>query len=299
MLDYKITISKLLPICIFFIKNGFKMPELPEVETVCRALEKCLPGKTIVDVKVNNPQLRNLIDSDYLLKSCQNSKIISLRRRAKYIIVELSNDKALLLHLGMTGKFRVCSEDEEVKKHEHVLFELDTKESWRYEDPRRFGIVKAVTLPVSGGIPEDLEHFGPEPLEKDFTHNYLKKFAQNKTKPIKNLIMDNTCVVGVGNIYAAESLFRAGISPTKPAGKVSLAKLKLLVEKIKEVLHEAIKAGGTTISNFATPDGNEGYFFRELAVYGRHNEACLTCGTPISKLVMAGRSTFYCKKCQR
>ena len=275
------------------------MPELPEVETVCRALNNSLPGKTIVDVTVENPQLRNLIDSDYLKECCINTKIISLRRRAKYIIADLDNGKALLLHLGMTGKFRGCSETEAVKKHEHVLFQLDTNESWRYEDPRRFGILKAVTLPVEGGIPEDLEHFGTEPLEDDFTPQYLKKFAQNKTKPIKNPIMDNTCVVGVGNIYASESLFRAGISPLKPAGKISLKKLTVLVEKIQEVLEEAIKAGGTTISDFSTPDGNEGYFFRELAVYGRHNEGCLTCGSPISKVVMAGRSTFYCKKCQR
>lgn len=275
------------------------MPELPEVETVCRALQKSLPGKTIVNVTVRNPQLRNLIDAEYLEENCKNFQILSLRRRAKYIIAELSNDKALLLHLGMTGKFRVCSGEEEVKKHEHVLFQLDTGESWRYEDPRRFGIVKSVTLPVQGGIPEDLEHFGPEPLEGDFTGKYLKDFAKHKTKPIKNLIMDNTCVVGVGNIYASESLFRAKISPLKAAGKISLAKMTLLVEKIQEVLHEAIQAGGTTISDFSTPDGNEGYFFRELAVYGRAEEACLECGSIISKTVMAGRSTFYCKRCQR
>ena len=275
------------------------MPELPEVETVCRALQKSLSGKTIVDITVRNPKLRNLINPQYLEDNCKNHKILSLRRRAKYIIAELSNDKALLLHLGMTGKFRVCSQEEEVKKHEHVLFQLNTGESWRYEDPRRFGIVKAVTLPVQGGIPEDLEHFGPEPLEGDFTGKYLKDFAKNKTKPIKNLIMDNTCVVGVGNIYASESLFRAKLSPLKAAGKINLAKMTLLVEKIQEVLKEAIQAGGTTISDFSAPDGNEGYFFRELAVYGRADEGCLECGSIISKVVMAGRSSFFCKKCQR
>lgn len=275
------------------------MPELPEVETVCRALEKCLPNEQIVDVIVRNPQLRNRIDEQEIQEACENRTIINLRRRAKYIIAELDNCTALLLHLGMTGKFRVVDKTEAYKKHEHVCFELKSGKSWRYEDTRRFGIVKHVALPAPDATPDCLDHMGPEPLLKSFTGTYLKQFAKAKTKPIKNMIMDNNCVVGVGNIYASEALFRAAISPLKPAGKLSLANCKTLVAKIQEVLKEAIDAGGTTISDFTTPDGNEGYFFRELAVYGRNDEPCLTCGTHITKKTLAGRSTFFCTKCQK
>jgi formamidopyrimidine-DNA glycosylase len=275
------------------------MPELPEVETVCRALEKTLIGRTIKNVIVNNPQLRNKIDIDFFSSNCCERTILSLRRRAKYIIAELSGEKALLLHLGMTGKFRIVDQGTQVKKHEHVLFELDNKTSWRYEDARRFGVVKVVTLPVKGALPESLEHLGPEPLEELFTAKYLKAYCKNKTKPIKNLIMDNNCVVGVGNIYASEALFRAKISPLKPAGEMSSLKVSRLIDTIREVLTEAIEAGGTTISDFSAPDGSEGYFFRKLAVYGREHEPCLKCACEIRRKVLAGRSTFYCPKCQK
>ena len=275
------------------------MPELPEVETVCRALLKHLPGKVISEIIVRQPRLRNLLDEKELNSACKGHKILDLRRRAKYIIVDLDTDKALLLHLGMTGKFRVVKQEEAYLKHEHVIVNFSDGESLRYEDPRRFGIFRSVTVPVSGGNPECLESLGPEPLSENFDDKYLFQKSRKKTKPVKNFIMDNNIVVGVGNIYASEALFRSRISPIRKSGSLKKTEALLLCEKIKEVLAEAIKAGGTTISDFQTPDGSEGYFFRELAVYGREEEPCLTCTFPIRRVVQAGRSTFYCKNCQK
>ena len=275
------------------------MPELPEVETVCRALTKHLLNKVIDNVEVRQARLRNTVDEKELNSACKNRTVKNLRRRAKYIIVDLDSDKALLLHLGMTGKFRVVKQSEEFLKHEHVIVNFTDGESLRYEDPRRFGIFRSVTVPVQGGTPECLESLGPEPLSDDFDHSYLFKKSRKKTKPIKNFIMDNAVVVGVGNIYAAESLFRSGISPLRKSGSLKKKEAELLCQNIREVLKDAIQAGGTTISDFQTPDGSEGYFFRELAVYGREEEPCLTCTSPIKRIVQAGRSTFYCKSCQK
>ena len=275
------------------------MPELPEVETVCRSLSLHLPGRTIERVIVRAPQIRHTLDSDEFNGFCQGRKIVELRRRGKYIVAELEGSRALLLHLGMTGAYRVVESEAEIKKHEHVLFELDNGKSWRYEDARRFGILKCVQLPAPGMIPEDLFDLGPEPLGDEFTTKYLFKASRKRVKPLKNFIMDSKIVVGVGNIYAAEALFRSGLSPFRPAGKLKKKEAELLVNKIREVLSLAIEAGGTTISDFKTPDGSEGYFFRALEIYGREDEACIKCASPVKRSVQAGRSTFYCNKCQR
>ena len=275
------------------------MPELPEVETVCRSLSQHLPGHKIERVEVRATQLRHPLSSEEFNTFCQGRKILELRRRGKYIIDELEGSRALLLHLGMTGAYRVVEQDTEIKKHEHVIFELSGGLSWRYEDPRRFGILKCVELPAPGMIPESLFDLGPEPLGDEFTANYLFKISRKRVKPLKNFIMDSKIVVGVGNIYAAEVLFRSGLSPFRPAGKLKKKEALLLVEKIREVLNLAIEAGGTTIRDFKAPDGSEGYFFRALEIYGREDEACIKCSTPVKRSVQAGRSTFYCSKCQR
>jgi len=275
------------------------MPELPEVETVCRSLNRHLPGQTIKRIQLRHTQLRNRLNENDMQQFCEGRQIIELRRRGKYIIAELNGERALLMHLGMTGSFRIVSQDTPPAKHEHVLFELGNGDSWRYEDARRFGILKCVQLPVAGATPEALEDLGPEPLEDGFYENYLFEKSRKRTKPLKNFIMDSKIVVGVGNIYASEALFRAGLSPLREAGSLKRKESALLFQTIRGVLAEAIEAGGTTISDFKTPDGNEGYFFRELAVYGRDQEACLSCASPIVRTVQAGRSTFYCKKCQR
>lgn len=271
------------------------MPELPEVETVCKALEPSLLQRTLRNVIIRNGSLRHKVKeenfSDFL-----NLKLISLTRRAKYIIASFSENKHLLIHLGMTGKHRVCPKETDYKKHEHIVFELDNDMHWRYEDVRRFGFI----IPYQGQLEDSdlLKKLGPEPLTDDFTGEYLFQASRKKNKAIKTLIMDNPTVVGVGNIYASEALFLARIHPEKMASKLTKKQANTLVEAIKEILTAAIKAGGTTIVDFQTPDGTEGYFFRELQVYGRENEQCLSCTTTIKKIKQTGRSTFFCPKCQ-
>ncbi len=275
------------------------MPELPEVETVCRALSCHLLGRKIVDVEVRQAQLRQKIDPAELNATCKNRTILSLRRRAKYIIIELDSTNGLLLHLGMTGKFRFVDKSEAFRKHEHVAFNFSDNTSLRYEDHRRFGSICIVKIPKQGQEPIELCNLGPEPLTDYFSAKYLYNISRNKQKPIKNLLMENAIVVGVGNIYASEALFRAKILPTKIASKLSQGEVKKLVEEIKGILLQAINAGGTTFSDFISPDGQKGYFFNELAVYGRESQPCQICQRPIERLVQAGRSTFYCGICQK
>jgi formamidopyrimidine-DNA glycosylase len=291
----KITISKMLPNCNFF-ETGIKMPELPEVETVCQSLKKHLLGKVVSQVNVYNSSLRRKVDEVALNDACRNRPIKNLWRRAKYILVDLGDNNGLILHLGMTGKFRIVTSATSLKKHEHVSFELSNGESWRFEDPRRFGMIEPVQLTQ---LPKAILALGPEPLEENFTGKYLFDISRNKTKPIKNFIMDGGNVVGVGNIYASEALHRCGISPLRATEKLKKTEAESLVNEIQKVLTEAIAAGGTTINDFATPDGSEGYFFRELTVYGRENKPCFSCENPIIRIVQAGRSSFYCNKCQK
>ncbi len=274
------------------------MPELPEVETVCRALTCHLPGKKIVDVEVRQVQLRHKVDPVKLNKICQNRSITSLHRRAKYIIVELDSPNGLLLHLGMTGKFRLVEKSTPFRKHEHISLNFTDNSSLRYEDHRRFGSFIAIKLPKNREDPSELKNLGPEPLTDFFNGNYLYKIAKSKQKPIKNLIMDNATVVGVGNIYAAEALFRAKIHPARNSNSITKKEIDKLVSEIKNILLQAINAGGTTFSDFISPDGQKGYFFNELAVYGKESQPCQICQHPVSRLVQAGRSTFFCGNCQ-
>ena len=272
------------------------MPELPEVETVCKALEQSLLHQTLNKVTVRNGSLRHAVtENDF--KSFLGLKINSMFRRAKYIIASLGQDKHLLIHLGMTGKHRVVEQNLEFKKHEHLIFELDNNKQWRYEDVRRFGFI----VPYEGSLKDCplLSKLGPEPLTEQFTAEYLYAQSRNKSKAIKTLIMDNPIVVGVGNIYASEALFLAKIHPELPSKNLSKKQAEKLVLAIKEILTAAIKAGGTTIVDFQTPDGTEGYFFRELQVYGREKDACNICQTTIQKIKQTGRSTFFCPKCQK
>ena len=272
------------------------MPELPEVETVCNALRPSLINKRIKNVTVRNPKLRHRVEStdfDFIL----NKEITSFKRRAKYIIASFSDTDHILVHLGMTGKHRVCSPAIDYKKHEHIIFHLEDGLDWRYEDVRRFGFI----IPFKGKLAdcEMLTKLGPEPLTDKFDATYLYNSIKEKNKAIKTLIMDNPIVVGVGNIYASESLFIAGISPEKAGKKLTKRQCEKLVDAIKEILQKAIDAGGTTIVDFETPNGNEGYFFRELKVYGKENENCSVCNTVIKKIKQTGRSTFFCPKCQK
>ena len=291
------------------------MPELPEVETVCRALKPHLVGRRITDVRALTAKLRTPLSTPTLRAFCEGRKILDIRRRAKYIIVDLSaspfgNRKstsensaphALLLHLGMTGFCRIRPTAEPLEKHTRVTFTLDNGQQWRFLDPRKFGSVECCELRTPGGDPAELDQHGVEPLETGFTTEFLWQKSRGRNTPAKCLLMDQATVVGIGNIYASEACFRAGIRPQRPAGKLTRAECAKLVKESRAVLRAAIKCGGTTISDFSSVDGTEGHFDTKLNVYGRTDQPCPRCGDAhhIQKLTLGGRSSFYCAKCQR
>ncbi|MBN2450094.1 MAG: bifunctional DNA-formamidopyrimidine glycosylase/DNA-(apurinic or apyrimidinic site) lyase [Lentisphaeria bacterium] len=277
------------------------MPELPEVETVRRSLEPRLLGAVIRDVSASVDNLRLPVNVDTLRRFCCGRRICALRRRAKFLVVVFDNGAGLILHLGMTGAFRIVPESTPYTVHERVAWTLSGGRSWRFADVRRFGSVRPTHFPDAGGDPPELAHLGIEPLAPAFDGAHLYRLSRGRRRPIKNLIMDQTMVVGVGNIYASEALFRAGIHPARPAGRVGRASASRLATAIREVLEEAIAAGGTTLRDFRDPDGSEGMFQVHLAVYGRQAGDCPRCGMAagIRRVVMAGRSSFYCRGCQR
>ncbi len=274
------------------------MPELPEVETVKRALDKRLPGHEFVKIDTYVPALRFPLGSlgDHALL---HRKIMAVRRRARYLIVEMEGCRALLLHLGMTGTLRIVPAVAPRLKHEHVVLLLENGDTLRFEDPRRFGFILPCVLSAPGVDPKELAALGPEPLSDDFSAEYLYQAFKGRKTRVKTALMDNSIVVGVGNIYANESLFLSGINPLTPAGKVPLSQCELLVDNVKATLRRAIDAGGTTISDFKGVDGSEGKFVLQLNVYGKSGEPCPKCGTEIARVAIGGRSSFYCSRCQK
>lgn len=277
------------------------MPELPEVETVARALRPHLLGRRIAGVDVLTVKLRKpLAPFKQKLAEVLDKEIIRISRRAKYIVVEFAGMWVMLLHLGMSGSLKIVPGDLPAEKHERIIWFLDDGRSLRFHDPRKFGLVDILPLQIPGSLPECFNNLPPEPLGEQFSCNYLHSLSQGRRRPIKSLLMDNQFVVGIGNIYASESLFRAGIDPFTPAGRITLSRYQKLVQAIREVLREAIAAGGTTISDFSGVDGSEGKFARHLNVYGRAGKPCLICAEEvIVKKMMGGRSTYYCPYCQK
>ena len=276
------------------------MPELPEVETVCRGLRPHLIGHVIQSLDVRTPRLRWPLDREELRRTCVRAKVLDIRRRGKYLIVELSDLRALIIHLGMTGAFRTCGPAEPVAAHEHMIWTLSSGTTWRFSDTRRFGSVTACKLPGPGETPTELDHLGPEPLAPEFDAGFLYRITRKRKRPIKNLIMDQQVVVGVGNIYANEALFRAWLRPRRAAHRLTKRHCERLVQGIKGVLAEAIDIGGTTISSFKAVDGSEGKFRTQLDVYGREGLPCTRCGSCslVKRIVLGGRATYYCPKCQ-
>jgi formamidopyrimidine-DNA glycosylase len=268
------------------------MPELPEVETTKNGLEKILTKKKITKVEILNSNLRWIVDKA-IRSMINNQTIRSFSRRGKYILFNLDKGH-LMIHLGMSGKINVVDINEPLKKHDHFLLYFNNQ-VMRFNDPRRFGSIFYL---------KDLNHkllnnLGVEPLEDSFHKNYLFENSRNKTQNVKAFIMDSKIVVGVGNIYACESLYNAGINPKTKSNKISKQRYLNLTENIKKVLNKAIKAGGTTLQDFAKVDGKPGYFSQELSVYGRENENCYNCNGKIKRIVQNQRSTFYCPKCQK
>ena len=277
------------------------MPELPEVETVCTALRAALTDRRIVGVATSGLALREPVDVPLLRKTCLGREVVSVRRRGKFIVVELAARHALVLHLGMSGSCRIDTADRPVERHDHVRFDLDDGRRWVFNDPRRFGLAKPIRLAEPGADPDCLADLGPEPLGPSFDGAHLYRRTRGLVTPVKSLLLDQRVVAGVGNIYASEALFLAGISPRRRAGRLLKRECAALVEGIRRVLQDAIACGGTTLRDFRALDGREGEFAICLRVYGKAGEPCSRCDTPaarIRRLVQSGRSTYYCPSCQ-
>lgn len=271
------------------------MPELPEVETTRRGIAPILTGHRIIAVVVREPRLRQLVAPD-LEDELRGRAIDGVRRRGKYLLLA-SGSGAILIHLGMSGSLRLVATDTPPGRHDHLDIVFDHDLALRLTDPRRFGLV--VWVPDCPGSYPLLAGLGPEPLDPSWNGAALARAARGRRTAIKALIMDARIVVGVGNIYANEALFMAGIHPARPAGRISRRRLDALAEAIKQVLERAIEAGGTSLRDFVAEDGRPGYFAQSLQVYGREGQPCPRCGGAIRRIRQFGRSTFYCPRCQR
>ncbi|OBS09407.1 bifunctional DNA-formamidopyrimidine glycosylase/DNA-(apurinic or apyrimidinic site) lyase [Acidihalobacter prosperus] len=271
------------------------MPELPEVETTRRGIAPHLLDRRITDVVVRDARLRWPVPPE-LGEQLRGQRIGAVERRGKYLLLRTGVGTAIL-HLGMSGSLRVVPQDSAPARHDHVDIRLAGGMALRLHDPRRFGaLLWTVDPPETHPL---LKNLGPEPLSDAFDGAYLAACAHGRRTPVKALLMDGRVVVGVGNIYASESLFRAGIDPRRAAGRIAAARHERLAACVREVLVEAIESGGTTLRDFVREDGRPGYFRVNLRVYGRGGEACPQCGAVIRSLVLAQRNTFYCPDCQR
>ena len=272
------------------------MPELPEVETIRRGIEPYVTGRRVQRVIVRDRRLRWPVPAD-LATRLVGRRVERADRRAKYLVLHLDSGDRLLIHLGMSGRIWVLDPNEPLVKHDHLDFELDSGRLLRFHDPRRFGAV--LIWGADEADHELLRELGPEPFDPVFSGDYLFERSRGRSAAVKNFVMDGRIVVGAGNIYAAESLFRARIRPARPAGRVTRAEYAELAARIREVLNEAIVQGGTTLRDFAGANGESGYFQQDLYVYGREGAPCRTCGTLIRRKVIGQRSSFFCANCQR
>jgi formamidopyrimidine-DNA glycosylase len=268
------------------------MPELPEVETVCRGLAKALTGARIVSADVRRPDLRFPFPKNLAAK-LKGRRVESITRRAKYILIELDKGETLVLHLGMSGRMVITQKTVKPDTHDHLIFRFSNGAFVRFNDPRRFGLCDLIAT-------KELEkhklfrHLGIEPLGKDLSPAFLAAKFRGKKTSVKAALLDQRLVVGVGNIYASEALFHARISPKRLAGKCSKGQIARLVPAIRKVLKEAINAGGSSLRDYVQADGELGNFQNRFAVYDREGKACFGCKTGIRRITQAGRSTFYC-----
>jgi len=277
------------------------MPELPEVEVLRRSLAP-LVGDTIAAVEVHDPRLREPVD-ETALQALVGGRVEELARRAKYLRIHLSRPqwsqgRTLVVHLGMSGRLTLVPGDAPPAPHEHVVFRLGSGKKLAFRDPRRFGLVFAALTP---GLDQDphFVHLGFEPLSDALSGETLRQAAERRRGPVKSFLMDAAVVVGLGNIYATEALFRAGIHPTRSVARISKRRWDRLADSIQAVLRDAIAEGGTTLNDFSDGEGRSGYFQVSLAVYGREGEPCPRCGRTLKRIVQSNRSTFYCPGCQR
>lgn len=276
------------------------MPELPEVDVLRRSLAP-LVGERIEGVTVREARLREPVD-EAALRGLVGARVESLGRRAKYLYIHLQKKgwdepQTLVVHLGMSGRLTLGPGDAPEQPHEHVVFHLASGKELRFRDPRRFGLI--FTTPTARlETDPHFVHLGLEPLSDDFDGEVLRQAADRRRGPVKTFLMDAAVVVGLGNIYATEALYRAGIHPTRSVARISRHRWDRLAEAIQEVLRDAIREGGTTLNDFSDGEGQSGYFQVSLSAYGREGEPCPRCGTPIRRIVQSNRSTFYCPGCQ-
>ena len=283
------------------------MPELPEVETVRRGLMPTMGGVVIAQADVNRPDLRWPFPPDMAAR-LTGKRVERLRRRSKYILADLDSGETLLIHLGMSGRMLVSGDPlgkfvhdhPAPEKHDHVVFHMANGARVTFNDPRRFGAMDLMET-ANCDAHKLLAVLGPEPLGNDFHEDHLIQAIAHKNSPIKSVLLDQRIVSGLGNIYVCEALFRANIHPARKAGKISKQRIKSLVPIIRDVLSEAIEAGGSSLRDFRQADGELGYFQHSFDVYGRENQPCRTpdCPSVIQRIVQSGRSSFYCAQCQR
>jgi len=290
------------------------MPELPEVETVRRGLAPVMEGVRVMRLVQNRSDLRFPFPERFA-ERVSGARIERLGRRAKFLVAELSTGEALVMHLGMSGRFTIYAavgrDDEGPEtldvfvhdtgadpRHDHVVFEMESGARVVFNDPRRFGFMELWPCVAFDDYPR-LRTLGPEPLSNAFSAAYLCEALKGKAAPIKAALLDQSIIAGLGNIYVCEALFRAGISPRRLARTIPGVRAERLAPEINAVIAEAIEAGGSTLRDFAGPDGALGYFPHSFRVYGREGEPCQTCQTPVKRIVQSGRSSFYCGKCQR
>ncbi len=276
------------------------MPELPEVEVVRKGLSLHLPGRTITKIRCDDKSLRWPVPLAAMKQHLPGTRIAGIKRRAKYLLVELDSNAVLIIHLGMTGKLGLFPANSPDMKHDHVAWLLDNSQELRFNDVRRFGSI-ALLLPEEISTMEEtfFKRTGPEPFDSSFSVGYLRKKAAGRSQPVKTFIMDSSVVAGIGNIYANESLFASGIRPGRSIGSISSKKWQDLIDEIREVLAKAIACGGSTISDFIGASGERGYFQVNFAVYGKEGQDCPRCSRLIRQVRLGGRSSFFCPHCQR
>jgi formamidopyrimidine-DNA glycosylase len=281
------------------------MPELPEVETVRRGLEPVIVGRRFTKVELRRQDLRFPFPDNFA-ERLRGTRIERLERRAKFLVATLSSSEVLTMHLGMTGRFAIESDQlgefhhaaGGIPKHDHVVFHFDNTVKVTFNDVRRFGFMELIGADDVNNNAR-FASLGPEALSNSFSEDHLYSILKSKKSPIKSALLDQRVVAGLGNIYVCEALFRAGIGPARRCDKVKRHETGVLVGHIRDVLREAIDAGGSSISDFAQTDGKLGYFQHNFAVYGKAGKACQTCGTDVEKITQSGRSSFFCPKCQK
>jgi formamidopyrimidine-DNA glycosylase len=271
------------------------MPELPEVETIRRGLAPVLTGRRFLAVSVGNKRLRQQSAAEEFQQWVAGRRLESLRRRGKYLVFNLEGGPTLLIHLGMTGRLMLLPSPAPPMPHVHLVFHLEGGLDLVFQDTRRFG--QALVFPP-GEAPAPLARVGREPFSRKVTPQWLAEQARGRTRPIKNFLLDGRTLAGIGNIYACEILFGAGIHPARPVSRLTLKEWARMLKETRRVLKAGIRKGGTTINDYLNSRGETGLFQLELRVYGRGGEPCMRCGAPIARLVQSGRSTFFCPACQ-